>query len=141
MSETLCSDDRCSPPIPVVPSHWSLPAEPASVRCARRAVVGAFPRDCSAEMADELVLLVSELVTNAVRYGARRPVRMVLWFVDGYVWLAVSDHGSGRPRVGSPGRRDCGGRWLLLVDRVADVWAVVARPGCGKSVVVGMRRR
>ncbi|WP_424643761.1 ATP-binding protein [Embleya sp. AB8] len=148
MSGSLCSVVPCPPSIPPVPSHWSFPVEPVSVGCARRAVAAALLRDCPPELADELVLVTSELVTNAVRYGFRsgggpgaRRVEVVLWTADGYYWLAVSDPGAGRPRVGLPGRTACGGRGMLLVDRVAAAWAVVARPGGGKSVVVGLGRR
>ncbi|WP_406297251.1 ATP-binding protein [Embleya sp. NBC_00888] len=131
------------PAIPVIPSHWSFPADPTSVRRARRAVMGALPRGCRPELADELVLVTSELVTNALLYGTCPahgcPIELVLWPADGYCWLAVSDPGTALPALASPGPRECGGRGLLLVSALTAAWAVVPRHGCGKSVVVGLR--
>lgn len=130
------------PPIPVVPSHWTFPAHPASVRRARRAVSEALPYGCRSQLADGLRLLTSELVTNAVTHGARAEddevIEMILWAADGHYWLAVSDPGVGNP-ARTPAAPDAeGGRGLLLVNAVAAAWAVVPRPVRGKSVVIGV---
>ncbi|MFF7247851.1 ATP-binding protein [Embleya sp. NPDC008237] len=131
------------PAIPVIPSHWSFPAEPASVGRARCAVAGALPRGCRPELADELVLVTSELVTNALLYGTCPadgcPIELVLWPADGYCRLAVSDPGAALPALASPGPQACGGRGLLLVSALTATWAVVPRREYGKSVVVGLR--
>ncbi|MGG2462563.1 ATP-binding protein [Streptomyces sp. RGM 3693] len=131
------------PRVPTVPSRWTFPATAASVRRARWAVAGALPADCSPQLADDLVLLASELVTNAVRHGALHDedqlVELFLWPADGHYWLAVSDAGDGRPVIRASGpEAGCGGRGLVLVDAVAAAWAVVPRRPCGKSVVAGM---
>ncbi|MDH6132366.1 anti-sigma regulatory factor (Ser/Thr protein kinase) [Kitasatospora sp. MAA4] len=131
------------PTIPAVPSYWRFPAELASVPRARRVVGEALPRPADPQVSYELRLLTSELVTNAVRHGARsndeEMIELVFWTADGHYWLAVSDPGSGRPAVGSPDSEACGGRGLLLVEALSDVWGVVPRPTCGKSVVAGKR--
>ena len=143
MPENPAHPAMLTPPIPVVPAFWRFPAEPLSVRRARRAVAEALPHGCGARLADSLRLAASELVTNAVRYGpdpaAEPVVELVLWPTDGHWWVAVSDAGPGVPAVRSPGPEACGGRGLVLVDAVCDAWAVVPRRICGKAVVAGVR--
>jgi anti-sigma regulatory factor (Ser/Thr protein kinase) len=130
---------------PTVPAHWRFPAVPASVAHARRLVAGSLPRDCSTQLSYELRLLTSELVTNAIRYGARADedelIELIHWTGDGHHWLAVSDPGPDSPALNPSAPADpyaATGRGLLLVDALADVWAVVPRPVRGKSVVAGI---
>ncbi|WP_026247169.1 ATP-binding protein [Streptomyces sp. MspMP-M5] len=129
--------------MPTTPSHWLFPGTPASVRRARRAVGQALPADSSTQLADDIALLTSELVTNAVRHGTRydeeQLVELILWPADGHYWLAVSDPGEGRPTVGMPTPDARHGRGLTLVDAVSAAWAVVPRHPGGKSVVAGVR--
>jgi len=131
------------PKIPLVPSHWTFPADPASVRRARQAVAQALPYEAPPQLTADLELLTSELVTNAVRHGARPAdeelIELVLWPADGHYWLAVSDPGSGKPTLAAPGPGAEGGRGLVLVDALSAAWAVVPRRTCGKSVIVGLR--
>lgn len=131
-----------TPAIPVIPSHWRFPAEAASVRRARKAVAQALPGGCRPQLADDLGLVTSELVTNAVRHGAhahqQEVIELVLWPADGHYWLAVSDPGAALPAVASRGPEACGGRGLLLVDALTATWAVVPRRTRGKSVVAGI---
>ncbi|MEV6005200.1 ATP-binding protein [Streptomyces sp. NPDC051976] len=132
------------PEIPQIPSLWRFAAHPASVGRARRAVAEALPRGVARGVGDDLGLLTSELVTNAVRYGARareeEVVEVVLWCADSYCWVAVSDPGSGgrKPAVGCLGVDAEGGRGLVLVDRVAGAWVVRERQGRGTSVIAGV---
>ncbi|MFI1108207.1 MULTISPECIES: ATP-binding protein [Streptomyces] len=136
------------PEIPLVPSLWRFPARPASVARARRAVVEALPRGLWPQIGEDLHLLTSELVTNAVRHGARAGeeelVEMVLWPADGHYWLAVSDPGEGgesaarMSEVGWPSADSESGRGLVLVDHLAATWAVRPRPVRGKSVIAGL---
>ncbi len=53
------------------------------------------------DASDDLLLIVSELVTNAVLHGAA-PIRLWLWTADGCVRGAVDDHGNGTPRLANP---------------------------------------
>ncbi|CAG6397380.1 ATP-binding protein [Streptomyces cocklensis] len=125
------------PEIPVVPALWRFPAHPASVARARHAVAEVLPRQLHAELG----LITSELVTNAVRYGAGADdlVELVLWPADGHYWLAVSDPGDGKPVLDHRPPPDAeSGRGLLLVDALAAAWGVVQRPYRGKSVVAGL---
>ncbi len=130
------------PEIPAVPSLWRFPAEPGSVRQARRAVAEALPCGLRPQLTSDLGLLTSELVTNAVRYGARgesgEVVELVLWTADGHYWLAVSDPGTAKPALAMPDPSAEGGRGLLLVDTLAATWAVLPRRTRGKSVIAGL---
>ncbi|UJB44714.1 ATP-binding protein [Streptomyces sp. A1-5] len=131
------------PRVPTTPSHWLFPGTAASVQRARQAVTQALLAGNSTQLAEDIALLTSELVTNAVRHGTRydeeQLVELILWPADGHYWLAVSDPGAGRPvlRAATPDARR--GRGLALVDAVSAAWAVVPRHPCGKSVVAGVR--
>jgi anti-sigma regulatory factor (Ser/Thr protein kinase) len=79
---------------------------------------------------DTLRLLVSEVVTNAVRHGgSSRPVEVhATW--NSEVRVEVSDQGEGftpAPRQGA--LDDPGGFGLLLVGRLADRWGVETEGG------------
>ncbi|WP_416983279.1 ATP-binding protein [Streptomyces sp. T028] len=85
------------------------------------------------ERADDVLLCVSELVTNALLHGVP-PGRQFLLFLryDGQViHVEVHDSGPGVPRVVEPEGE--GGRGLLLVAALSDDWGVRERP-LGKAV-------
>lgn len=129
------------PDIPAVPSLWRFPAHPASVKRARDAVAEHLPPRLRPRLYAELGLITSELVTNAVRHGTALDdlVELVLWPADGHYWLAVSDPSPARPRLRQPPPPDAeSGRGLLLVDALADAWAVVPRTHRGKAVIAGL---
>jgi anti-sigma regulatory factor (Ser/Thr protein kinase) len=131
------------PLIPAVPAQWRFDADPLSVLYARRAVAHALPRGCRPQLADDLGLLTSELVTNAILHGPQPPddhqVELTLWPADGHYWIAVSDAGPERPVLRRPSAMSRGGRGLLLVPELADTWGVLPRATRGKSVVAGIR--
>jgi len=92
---------------------------------ARQAVLasnGALPGSVRADV----LLLVTELVTNAVRHagvGPEQPVRVGLRRLPQRVRVEVTDPGSGFARVHPRANGDESGGWgLLLVDRIADRW-------------------
>lgn len=129
------------PEIPLVPSHWRFPARPISVRRARQAVVESLAPTARCQLGSDLALLTSELVTNAIRYGAREDedlVELVLWPADGHYWLAVSDPGAAQPQLVWAEPESESGRGLLLVDRIATAWGVRSRPARGTSVIAGL---
>ncbi|MFE5087545.1 ATP-binding protein [Streptomyces mirabilis] len=80
--------------------------------------------------ADDVLLCVSELVTNALLHGVP-PGRQFLLFLryDGsVVHVEVHDSGPGVPRVVEKGDDgDVGGRGLLLVAALSDKWGVKKR--------------
>ncbi|MEW1657356.1 ATP-binding protein [Streptomyces sp. NPDC093707] len=131
------------PRVPTAPAHWKFPGNPASVQRARRAVVEALPADSTPQLTDDIALLTSELVTNAVRHGTgyddEQLIELILWPADGHYWLAVSDPGEGRPAVRALTLDARRGRGLVLVEAISAAWAVVPRHPNGKSVVAGVR--
>ncbi len=69
-------------------------------------------------------LLISELVTNALRYGADEAIAFKLVLVADAFVIEVDDGSPGRPQVRAAGPDDESGRGMLLVSAVADEWGV-----------------
>ncbi|MEU1177443.1 ATP-binding protein [Streptomyces sp. NPDC005820] len=104
---------------------------PAARRFAARTLAG-WGLDGTGR-ADDVLLCVSELVTNALLHGVP-PGRQFLLFLryDGRVLrLEVHDSGPGVPRIADA--CDEGGRGLLLVAALSDTWGVRER-ALGKAV-------
>ena len=78
-----------------------------------------------------LRLLVSELVTNAVRHVNRstQPIELAARIVDGAIRVEVGDGGDGfKPGKPKPRGAD-GGFGLFLVERIATRWGVDTQDG------------
>lgn len=97
-----------------------------------RAVVNAeLGRAVSAKILEDATLLVSELVTNAVRHGPRAgmpEIELRLKVDTDRVRVVVSDPGAGfaaEPRL--PTASESSGWGLYLVDRIADRWGMVTK--------------
>lgn len=87
------------------------------------------------EVRGDVLLLVTELVTNAVRHGQpgrERPVRVLVAGSSKRVRVEVVDAGPGFDAVPRrPGNDATGGWGLYLVQRIADRWGVLpAASGC-----------
>ncbi|MFI1022676.1 ATP-binding protein [Streptomyces olivaceus] len=96
------------------------------------------------ETLDSAELVLSELVTNAVRVpvpsGRRIGVRITRSAADGLLRLEVSDAGGGVPEVRQPERDETGGRGLLLVAALAHRWGHEKRAGgIGKTVFAELK--
>ena len=94
-----------------------------------------LPEHC-ADRLDEALLLVSELVTNAILH-ARSAVQLTMIVLDGAVRFEVRDTGAALPAVRPPSETSLNGRGLSLLDAVADRWGVeqrTPRRGPGKVV-------
>jgi len=108
----------------------TLPARPASAPEARRALDAlGLPEDARAKLA----LLVSELVTNAVRHAgiaAHDPVALdasidlLLTHDEGEMRLAVRDRGPGFTPPRKPRARMHGGLGLVVIDALSKAWGV-----------------
>ncbi|MEG8274802.1 SpoIIE family protein phosphatase [Streptomyces sp. AHA2] len=99
---------------------WQLPPEPAAVARARK-MAGEQLAEwglLEAEFATELI--VSELVTNALRYGGA-PIELRL-IRDASLICEVSDGSSTAPHLRRARVFDEGGRGLLLVAQLAERW-------------------
>ncbi len=113
-----------------------LPASPIAVAAAR-AVVRAFQRLVDEDALQRVELVVSELVTNAVRHGSppnSAEIGLELVITDGLVRGAVSDNG---PQFDMPDSRpvdgQVGGFGLLIVDDLTES-LVIERSGTGNIV-------
>jgi anti-sigma regulatory factor (Ser/Thr protein kinase) len=84
------------------------------------------------KVTDDLVLMTSELVTNAVDHGAP-PVALHLASTSSEVLLEVEDGGSRLPRLMHPGPTEPRGRGVSLVSSVATSWGT-RRTSEGKVV-------
>lgn len=97
-----------------------------------RAVVNAeLRRAVSTKVLEDATLLVSELVTNAVRHAPRAGMPQIELRVKvdpERVRVVVSDPGAGfvaEPRL--PTASESSGWGLYLVDRIADRWGVITK--------------
>lgn len=116
-------------------AEWTFPAEPGAVRAARVAVRDRLRGWGLDSRADVTALLVSELVTNALRH-ATGPigVRLVRPTAPlGVLLVEVSDPLPDPPRELAPQPDDESGRGLQLVASSSRAWGT--RPGAvGKTV-------
>ncbi|MFH8841688.1 SpoIIE family protein phosphatase [Streptomyces sp. NPDC017868] len=97
-----------------------LPSDPAAVSGARRFASDKLADWGLEELSFSTELVVSELVTNAIRYG-RSPVQLRLILQD-TLTCEVSDASSTAPHMRRARTFDEGGRGLLLVAQFAERW-------------------
>ncbi|MFJ8820410.1 SpoIIE family protein phosphatase [Streptomyces sp. NPDC102467] len=112
-------------------AYWTLDPEDAAPGRARRLARSALTRWGLEEMTDSVELLVSEVVTNAVRY-ASRPVTLRLLRTD-VLRCEVGDDVPQLPRQRNARATDEGGRGLFLVNRLTRRWGAT-RLSTGKVV-------
>ncbi|MGW5851907.1 SpoIIE family protein phosphatase [Streptomyces sp. NPDC055254] len=112
-------------------AYWFLDPEETAPGRARRFARRALSRWGLEELSDSLELLVSEVVTNAVRY-AERPVTLRLLRTD-VLRCEVGDDSPQLPRQRRARETDEGGRGLFLVNRMARRWGAT-RLSSGKVV-------
>ena len=96
-------------------------------------------RDRAAQTAaDDLLLLVSELVTNACRHGAA-PYRLTLEPIGADLRVEVADSGPELPTIRPDQPEVPGGFGMRLVGQLASAWGVRTDQG-GKTVWLEMAR-
>ncbi|MEX2970420.1 SpoIIE family protein phosphatase [Streptomyces sp. C184] len=110
---------------------WDLPPDPSAVAGARDEVSRRLTGWGLDEAAFTAELVVSELVTNAIRYGGP-PIQLRL-IRDTVLICEVSDGSSTAPHMRRARTFDEGGRGLLLVAQFAERWGTRHRAG-GKSI-------
>ncbi|MFI6575767.1 SpoIIE family protein phosphatase [Nocardiopsis sp. NPDC050513] len=101
-------------------AEWDVPVDPAAVAPVRAAVtrqLTAWELDGSVFVTE---LILSELVTNAIRYG-QGPIRVRLIY-DRALICEVSDAASTAPHLRYAASMDEGGRGLFLVAQLAERW-------------------
>jgi serine phosphatase RsbU (regulator of sigma subunit)/anti-sigma regulatory factor (Ser/Thr protein kinase) len=99
---------------------WELPAEPAIVAQARARAARQLHEWGLDDIAFTTELVVSELVTNAIRH-AQPPIQLRM-ILDGMLFCEVSDSSNTEPHLRRADRYDEGGRGLMLVAQLADRW-------------------
>ncbi|MEN1885388.1 ATP-binding protein [Streptomyces mirabilis] len=112
-------------------TQWELPPDPAAVATIRTAV-GKQLRDWGLDdltFASELI--VSELVTNAIRYvGGPIQVRLIR---DRTLICEVSDTGHTTPNLRHAANDDEGGRGLFIIAQMTHHWGTRYTP-TGKTI-------
>jgi anti-sigma regulatory factor (Ser/Thr protein kinase) len=129
------ADDRRSASRSIV----DLASDPQSPALARAATADFVAAQHLEPLADDLALVVSELVTNAVRH-AEPPLRLEMQADERRVTVAVADGCPGGPTTRTADDEAEGGRGMFLVDLLAEetgcrphppgktVWAALSRP-------------
>ncbi|MFE2157185.1 SpoIIE family protein phosphatase [Streptomyces lydicus] len=99
---------------------WDLPADPAIVAEARAAATGQLERWGMHELVFTTELVVSELVTNALRH-ATEPIQLRL-ILGRTLICEVADGSSTSPYLRHPRTTDESGRGLFIISQFADRW-------------------
>lgn len=114
------------------PEAATFAPEPASAGAARRFVAAVLERSGAMEAVEPTVLLVSEVVTNAVLH-AGTPVTVAVAVEEERVHVDVADGSSTIPSVKGYERDAATGRGRELVRALSSAWGVERR-GDGKCV-------
>lgn len=101
-------------------AEWEVPADPSAVSPVRSQAAARIAQWGLEEAGFTAELVLSELITNAIRYG-RPPVRVRLVY-DRALICEVSDGSSTSPHLRHATDTDEGGRGLFLVAQFAQRW-------------------
>ena len=120
----------------------TLGADLGSVHTARSYTIATLRRWDSAERGQDIVIVVSELVTNALRHalpGAgdtrlRRPIQLGLLQLGPCVLCAVADPSQAVPAPRIPGTLGETGRGLHIICALSDQWGCTTPSDTGKAV-------
>ncbi|MFF7969943.1 SpoIIE family protein phosphatase [Streptomyces sp. NPDC007905] len=107
-------------------AEWQVPSDPAAVSEIRASVTRQLADWGLEELSFTTELILSELVTNAIRY-ARAPIGVRL-LRDRSLICEVSDRSTTSPHLRYAASTDEGGRGLFLVAQVADRWGTRYTP-------------
>ncbi|MFD6421351.1 ATP-binding protein [Streptomyces sp. NPDC060198] len=121
---------------------FSVAGTPYAVTDSRHRVVAGV-RDWRLDGADEVLedvaLVTSELLTNAVRHAGYGPISVAAELNDGRVRIEVCDSSPVLPKAGLPGADDENGRGLPIVAALAarhDVEATASGKRCWAEITV-----
>ncbi|MFE2445604.1 SpoIIE family protein phosphatase [Streptomyces melanosporofaciens] len=101
-------------------ADWEVACDPSQVAAVRAAVAQKLAEWDLGDVAFTTELILSELITNAIRY-ATGPIRVRL-LCDRSLICEVFDTSSTSPHLRYAGTTDEGGRGLFLVSQFADRW-------------------
>jgi anti-sigma regulatory factor (Ser/Thr protein kinase) len=116
-----------------------LPATHEAPRDARALLAAQLRGAVTLEQRHVAELLVSELVTNALRHTESDVILVDVW-TQGGIRVSVIDQSPRTPQRQSPGPERPEGRGLMIVDELAENWGIDALPGDGKSIWFELRR-
>ncbi|WP_328878586.1 SpoIIE family protein phosphatase [Streptomyces sp. NBC_00299] len=120
----LIARTRALPPDRV--ADWDVPRDPAAVSGMREAVSGKLAEWGLSELDFATELVLSELVTNAIRYGCG-PIHVRL-IRDRTLICEVADASSTSPHLRYAATTDEGGRGLFLVSQMTERWGTRYTP-------------
>jgi serine phosphatase RsbU (regulator of sigma subunit)/anti-sigma regulatory factor (Ser/Thr protein kinase)/PAS domain-containing protein len=112
-------------------AEWQVPSDPAAVGEVRASVTRQLAEWGLDDMAFATELILSELVTNAIRYGSD-PIQVRVLF-DRSLVCEVFDSSSTSPHLRYAATTDEGGRGLFLVAQLAERWGTRYTPA-GKVI-------
>ncbi|MEU8692384.1 SpoIIE family protein phosphatase [Streptomyces sp. NPDC048665] len=107
-------------------AEWDVPRDPAAVSDMRLAVTAKMAEWGLDELGFATELVLSELVTNAIRYGSD-PIRLRL-IRDRALICEVADGSNTSPHLRYAATTDEGGRGLFLVSQMTERWGVRYSP-------------
>jgi anti-sigma regulatory factor (Ser/Thr protein kinase) len=125
----------------VIDVRCTLPRAPWSTRAAREVIRDVLAEDDELPGKDAAVLVVSELVANALRHANRRPTAIELHVTTGpgTIHIEVEEGDGHRSVSGWPAADGEQDRGLLLVERLAMRWGWSDRQGGGQQVWADVR--
>lgn len=134
-----CCDPPSGPPTQAI--FPTGPEAPGQARAYVREVLGHDDPPVAPGPLDDVLLVVSELVTNAVRYGTEPgdAVAVAVLTTAERVRVEVRDPVRRHPRMRNESGERARGRGLHIVDALAARWDVDDRP-FGKSVWAEVNR-
>jgi len=120
----------------------TLSGDTGSVRVARDFTIATLRRWGAVERSHDIAVVVSELLTNALRHGLpatsdtrlRRPIRLGLFQPGPCVLCAVSDPSKAAPVPRTPGSLAETGRGLHIICALSDQWGYTTPSQTGKVV-------
>ncbi|MEU6553449.1 SpoIIE family protein phosphatase [Streptomyces sp. NPDC046915] len=105
---------------------WDVPPDPAAVAKVRLAAADKLDEWGLSELGFGMELVLSELVTNAIRYGSE-PIHVRL-IHDRTLTCEVADASSTSPHLRYAATTDEGGRGLFLVSQLTERWGTRYTP-------------
>ncbi|MDG5801449.1 SpoIIE family protein phosphatase [Streptomyces ossamyceticus] len=107
-------------------AEWDVPPDPAAVAGVRAAATAQLDAWGLEELGFSMELVLSELVTNAIRYGCE-PIHLRL-IHDRTLICEVADGSSTSPHLRYAATTDEGGRGLFLVSQLTERWGTRYTP-------------
>jgi len=126
--------------VPVDRVTTLLPRDRRAATDARDWLAGYLDGWTDGPQADDALLVVSELATNAVQHGVGDVVVRAEIDAERAIQLSVTDASDRLPALQAVDPRRVGGLGLRIVDQVASDWGVSPFPG-GKTVWATIARR